>query len=468
MILLCAYKRVAAAAECGVGVLYHTAIVASIGVAGMRAVSHCRLVLVAMVARNSTAAAKLLIADRVSGLDRIKLSLGQIIIHTLKIEDVMILGIAPFTIIIIVNIAGLQTKIIHKCLGIVLGIPISGNISRTCAGCAVACSSVCMRAAQAAGIGMRMLGNGAGQLIAVCAVGMCAVANVCIAVPSDLISGSADGRCRLQIGILIVIGILSPENYGIVCIAFVREPLCRVGLVALDGGGQSLVPAGKGVADTGGELRNSKGCAILAVNGLRSIYAAVDIKNDSVADTIIVNINGRSAVGRNGALGYARAYEAGSGIGNSFGVSIDIAGQLYGLNFAVLVIINILIVVIDRISRLACDIVQVDNYVLVNARKIKGNSAVAGCIFGIVDLSRDKALGLINGDTVIKDLRCLHSHPERIALSKLSRIGLCNKRVIAVIDIVYGHGDRIALSVIHTGAQAGEAADRHHDGEHKG
>ena len=70
-------------------------------------------------------------------------------------------------------------------------------------------------------------------------------------IPSNLTAHIAPCFIGAKIGILVVIGILSPNNYGVVRLALIRLPYCRIGLVFRNRditGGSRHAPAEEGIA----------------------------------------------------------------------------------------------------------------------------------------------------------------------------------------------------------------------------
>lgn len=96
---------------------------------------------------------------------------------------------------------------------------------------AVAGQIMGMGAIQAARRRMRMRLLTAGQIPAI--IGMY-MADEGILVPGDLVAHVALGFVRPQVGVLVVIGILSPKHNGIVGLALFGHPLGRVGHISCD------------------------------------------------------------------------------------------------------------------------------------------------------------------------------------------------------------------------------------------
>ena len=179
--------------------------------------------------------------------------------------------------------------------------------------------------------------------------------------PGDLAAHVAPGFIGVEIGVLIVVGVLTPQHDGVIRLGLFRPPLGHIGHIARNGDFPLegtrfcvilILPAEERIARTRG-LRNIthfKGRAVLGIDRLRAIDTAVHVKGHGVILAVVINLDHGGAVGCNDGLGNALAAEAGLVLGDRFGIRIDVTGQLHNRWVkGILVILQILIIVLDRV-----------------------------------------------------------------------------------------------------------------------
>ena len=266
-------------------------------------------------------------------------------------------------------------------------------------------------------------------------------------IPSNLTAHIAPCFIGAKIGILVIVGILSPKNDGVVRLPLIRLPYCRIGLVFRNRnitGGRGFAPAEEGIALSCrfGNIVYIKGRTVFRINRLRTVNTSVYIKDNGIVISVIINFNlGRSVCG-NRCLRNALAVITGLIVRHSFGICSNISCQLDCSRFTVIIIFKILIVVINRIRRRSRNIIECDFYIFRYTCKIKREGIFIFCI------KRDigsESLGLFSWNRIIEQLRYLYCFFELSAFCNLRAVGLRNHAFVGIVNIV--HRNRYSVPV---------------------